>query len=115
MASWNELSKGADCGNKFEIVGWQTSAEVRDWLMRCDVFVLPSLAEGLPVSIMEAYAANLPVISTYIAGIPELVDANSGWVIPAGDENALADAMESSIRCTDEARLAKANIGFTSQ
>ena len=47
--------------------------------------VLPSFAEGLPIVIMEAFALGRPVISTYIAGIPELVDREPGWLVPAGD------------------------------
>jgi glycosyltransferase involved in cell wall biosynthesis len=56
--------------------------------------VLPSFAEGLPVVVMEAMALRRPVITTYVAGIPELVHApDHGWLVPAGDVGALADAM----------------------
>jgi glycosyltransferase involved in cell wall biosynthesis len=55
--------------------------------------LLPSFAEGLPVSIMEAFALRKPVISTYIAGIPELVDSSCGWIVPAGDVPALTAAI----------------------
>ena len=53
--------------------------------------MLPSYAEGLPVSIMEAFFLERPVISTYVAGIPELVTpGKNGWLTPAGDAEALA-------------------------
>jgi glycosyltransferase involved in cell wall biosynthesis len=56
--------------------------------------VLPSFAEGLPVVIMEALALNRPVISTYVAGIPELVEPGvCGWLVPPGSVEALAVAM----------------------
>jgi glycosyltransferase involved in cell wall biosynthesis len=56
--------------------------------------VLPSFAEGLPVSIMEAFALGRPVISTYVAGIPELVrPGENGWLVPAGNVEALAAAL----------------------
>jgi glycosyltransferase involved in cell wall biosynthesis len=56
--------------------------------------VLPSFAEGLPVVIMEAMALRRPVICTYIAGIPELVqDGKNGWLVPAGDVDALVEAI----------------------
>jgi len=60
--------------------------------------VLPSFAEGLPVVLMEALALHRPVISTYIAGIPELVEpGQSGWLIPSGSVSALAEAMTEAL------------------
>ena len=55
--------------------------------------------------IMEAFALGRPVISTYIAGIPELVDASCGWLAPAGDVPALAAAMRAALAASPE-RLA---------
>jgi colanic acid/amylovoran biosynthesis glycosyltransferase len=60
--------------------------------------VMPSFAEGLPVVIMEALALGRPVISTYIAGIPELVEAGrNGWLVPAGAVEPLAAAMAAAL------------------
>jgi glycosyltransferase involved in cell wall biosynthesis len=60
--------------------------------------VLPSFAEGLPVVIMEALALARPVISTYVAGIPELVEPGvDGWLVPPGSVDALAGAMRAAI------------------
>jgi glycosyltransferase involved in cell wall biosynthesis len=57
--------------------------------------VLPSFAEGLPMVIMEAMALGRPVVSTYVAGIPELVvPGETGWLVPAGAVEPLADAIE---------------------
>jgi glycosyltransferase involved in cell wall biosynthesis len=65
--------------------------------------VLPSFAEGLPVVIMEAMALGRPVISTFVAGIPELVQAGeNGWLVPAGDAEALADAMQACLESSTE-------------
>lgn len=76
------------------ITGWVDEARVRAELLAARVMVLPSFAEGLPVAIMEAMALKRPVISTYIAGIPELVrTGEDGIVVPAGDVAALAAAM----------------------
>jgi glycosyltransferase involved in cell wall biosynthesis len=66
--------------------------------------VLPSFAEGLPVVIMEAMVLRRPVITTFVAGIPELVRAGeSGWLIPAGDVDALADAIVDCFAADGEA------------
>src|SRR5262249_36848086 len=55
---------------------------------------LPSFAEGLPVVLMEALALGRPVVTTYIAGIPELVrPGREGWLVPAGSVEELAAAM----------------------
>jgi colanic acid/amylovoran biosynthesis glycosyltransferase len=59
-----------------------------------DVFCLPSFAEGIPVVLMEAMLTELPVVTTTIAGIPELVDADSGVLVPPGDVAAVADALQ---------------------
>lgn len=70
-----------------------------------DVFCLPSFAEGLPVVLMEAMAAELPVVTTAIAGIPELVkDRVTGLVVTAGRADLLADALET---LTTEPTLAR--------
>lgn len=76
------------------ITGWISSAQVREELLAARAMVLPSFAEGLPVVIMEAMALCRPVLTTAVAGIPELVAAGEvGWLFPAGSVDALADAM----------------------
>jgi glycosyltransferase involved in cell wall biosynthesis len=88
---------------RVEITGWIDEHEVRERLVASRCMVLPSFAEGLPVSIMEALALRRPVISTYIAGIPELVDESCGWLVPSGDVAALASALrEAAATPTDE-------------
>jgi len=82
-------------GEQIELAGWRSGADVRDALVASRALVLSSFAEGLPVVIMEALALERPVVSTTIAGIPELVrQGESGWLVPAGSVPALADALE---------------------
>lgn len=76
-----------------KLAGWQDEASVRDHLAQAQGLVLPSFAEGLPVVVMEAFAAGRPVIATAIMGVPELVTRDTGWLVPAGDPEALADAL----------------------
>ena len=87
--------------DRVRITGWISSDQVRQELLAARAMVLPSFAEGLPVVIMEALALRRPVITTYIAGIPELVSAGeNGWLIPAGSVDALAAAMEDCLSCS---------------
>ena len=76
------------------ITGWISSEQVRAELLAARALVLPSLAEGLPVVIMEALALRRPVLSTYIAGIPELIQPGvGGWLFPAGSVEAIETAI----------------------
>lgn len=81
-----------------EITGWISEQQVRDHLAQARAMVLPSFAEGLPVVIMESLAMLRPVISTVIAGIPELVrDGENGWLVSAGSVDELAHAMRQAL------------------
>ena len=92
-----------------EFVGVLPPASVAAELREADVFCLPSFAEGLPVSIMEAMAVGVPVVTTYISGIPELVvDGETGWVVPAGDDESLARALQSALTSPDRQRVVAA-------
>ena len=73
--------------------------------------VLASFAEGLPVVLMEALAMQRPVLSTYIAGIPELVDSETGWLVPSGDVEALAQALAAVLAADPETLAAKGRCG----
>jgi glycosyltransferase involved in cell wall biosynthesis len=80
------------------ITGWASGEQVRQEILAARALVLPSFAEGLPVVIMEALALGRPVISTYIAGIPELVEHGvNGWLVPAGSVDALVEAMKEAL------------------
>ena len=77
------------------ITGWISSAQVREEILAARGMVMPSFAEGLPVVIMESMALRRPVLTTYVAGIPELVrPGTDGWLFPAGSIEALTAAME---------------------
>lgn len=88
---------------RVHVTGWIGSDEVRRLITEATMIVQPSLAEGLPVVLMEAMAQGRPVISTYIAGIPELVeDGKTGWLVPAGDSETLARVMQVALDTPSE-------------
>ena len=89
------LIRSYDLSQRVRITGWLSSTQVREAILAARALVLPSFAEGLPVVLMEAMALRRPVLTTYVAGIPELVrDGESGWLFPAGCVDRLARAME---------------------
>jgi glycosyltransferase involved in cell wall biosynthesis len=68
--------------------------DVGELMAALDVFVMPSLWEGLPLALILAMGAGLPVVATAVAGIPEVVtDGETGWLVPPGDSAALARAL----------------------
>ncbi|HEY6516064.1 MAG TPA: glycosyltransferase [Steroidobacteraceae bacterium] len=110
-ATLESLIDGFQLRDRVRITGWISSAQVREELLASRAMVLPSFAEGLPVVIMEAMALHRPVLTTYVAGIPELVTpGETGWMFPAGSVDDLALAMEQCLACPDEeiARMGEA-------
>lgn len=74
--------------------GSQPKPVIARMMRAADLFVLPSRFDNLPCVVVEALASGLPVVSTTVGGIPELVDDESGRLVPPDDPSALADALE---------------------
>jgi glycosyltransferase involved in cell wall biosynthesis len=95
-------------GSKVHLLGQRN--DIANWLAAADVFVMPSLWEGLPLAILEAMLARKAIVATATSGIPEaIVNDEHGLLVPPGDAEALAAALrrvleDSSLR----ARLASA-------
>jgi glycosyltransferase involved in cell wall biosynthesis len=103
------LARRYNLQDRLRIVGWIDGRQVREEILAARALVQPSFAEGLPVVIMEAMALKRPIISTLIAGIPELVHADEhGWLVPAGDVEALVQAMRA---CLDTSTETLARMG----
>ncbi|PZX13452.1 glycosyltransferase involved in cell wall biosynthesis [Palleronia aestuarii] len=90
--------------------GYLGQAEVAEHLARADIFALPSFAEGVPVVLMEAMAARLPVVAPRVAGVPELVaDGEAGFVVPPGDPETLKVRLDTLLSDADlRARMGEA-------
>lgn len=97
------LARATGIEDRVQFTGYQSSAQVAEWLSRADVFVLPSLAEGVPIVLMEAMAAGVPVVATNVGGTGELVvDGENGFLVPP----TVTDALVSRIRqLLDDPRL----------
>jgi glycosyltransferase involved in cell wall biosynthesis len=68
--------------------------DVRNLLSIYDIFVLPSLSEGMPLALLEAMAGGVPAVATRVGGVPEVLeDGKTGLVVPPGDSRALADSI----------------------
>lgn len=98
-------------GTRVQLLGWKNAAAIREELTAARALILPSFAEGLPVVLMEALALHRPVIATWIAGVPELVDASCGWLVPAGSTHALAGAISSALGASQAALVARGAAG----
>ncbi|HYV16568.1 MAG TPA: glycosyltransferase family 4 protein [Conexibacter sp.] len=81
-------------GEAVRFAGSVGQDRIRAWFERADVFCLPSFAEGVPVVLMEAMAMELPVLTTQVMGIPELVEhERTGLLVPPGRADAVAAAL----------------------
>ncbi len=82
----------APLGAHVRFTGHLSQEAVAAEMRNCDICVLPSFAEGVPVVLMEAFASVRPVVATQVAGVGELVeDGTSGFLVPPGDADSLAE------------------------
>ncbi len=110
-ASLTRLIDHHRLASSVRLVGAKSPEEVTQMYAVHDVFCLPSFAEGLPIVLMEAMAAGIPVLTTRITGIPELVeDRESGLLVSPGDRFALTAALR-ELACSTELRLALGRSG----
>ena len=82
--------------------GELTPREVAEEMHKADAFVLPSNYENAPVVLSESLAMGLPIIASRVGGIPEMVDDESGILVPTRDEKALAEAMDEMLDNLDK-------------
>ena len=100
---------------QIKITGWASGTEVKKYVLNCRALVLSSFAEGLPVVIMEALALQRPVVSTYVAGIPELVVPGvNGWLVPSGSVEGLTAALREVLQLSTEKLQQMGQAGYLS-
>lgn len=82
--------------------GWVSGDKKIELLNWADVYILPSFNEGLPISILEAMSYGMPIISTPVGGIPEVVDEKNGILVTPGDDEEIYSAMKTYIDCKEK-------------
>jgi glycosyltransferase involved in cell wall biosynthesis len=94
LAEARRLAAELGLADRVSFEGWVDPARRAVLLAESDVYVLPSYNEGLPMSVLEAMAAGLPVITTTVGGLPELIaSGENGWLIEPGDVDAMTQAL----------------------
>jgi len=89
-----------------DLLGWVDPEELIGWYHQAHLLVLPSYYEGLPMVLLEAMACGLPIVSTRVGGIPELItEGENGILIDPGDRSALLEAL--AVLLTDPLRQAE--------
>jgi colanic acid/amylovoran biosynthesis glycosyltransferase len=89
-----KLGKEFGISQRLIFAGYVSQDGVREYLQQSDIFILPSFAEGVPVSLMEAMACGVPVLATYVGGVAELIEPErTGLLVPPADSFALSKAI----------------------
>lgn len=92
--SLEDLGRQLGISHRLVFAGYVSQDGVRNYLQQTDIFILPSFAEGVPVSLMEAMACGVPVLATYVGGVAELVvPEETGLLVPPADSRALSAAI----------------------
>jgi glycosyltransferase involved in cell wall biosynthesis len=102
------LSRELGVANDVEFIGASPHERMPELFAQAQVAVLPSLMEATSVAALEAMACGIPVVASDVGGLPEIVDASVGALVPPGDPSALADAIVAVL--TDPGRSAKGRL-----
>lgn len=100
-AEYTNLAATLGIGDKVTFSGFKPKLEVAELMRHADFFVLPSLWENSPCVLLEAIASGLPIVSTAVGGIPEMIDRETGILVPPSDENQLCNAIATMMELLD--------------
>jgi glycosyltransferase involved in cell wall biosynthesis len=96
-AEYERLTGALGLESVVRFLGMRTKDQIAILLKQADLFVLPSLAENLPVAVIEAAMSGVPILATTVGGVPEIVTEGAGRLVPPGDVQALVDGLRSML------------------
>jgi glycosyltransferase involved in cell wall biosynthesis len=98
-----QLAAELDVTGRLECPGWLDAEQMAGELRRASVFALPSHQEGVPIALLEAMSHSLPVLTTPVGGIPEVIENDrNGVMVTPGDVDAIEAALEGLLRSAAE-------------
>jgi len=97
-ADMEALAESLGVSDCVYFTGWVPQSQVRDWLQKADIFVLPSLMEGLSIALLQAMACGLPVVTSDAVGNREVVgNGQNGFLVPVRDVRVWVEALATLI------------------
>ena len=96
--SLQQLAKRLGIDQRVTFTGRLPQHQVKKWMQRAKVFVLPSVEEGMGVVLIEALASGTPVVASNVGGIPDVITSDVGILVPPKDVQALANALRDILR-----------------
>ena len=100
MARLQDITRQSGLLDRVQFLGKRS--DVPDLLQQAGFYLASSVSEGMSLAVLEAMGAGLPVITTDVGGNPEIVDSSYGYLVPAGNPRAMADAIRTLCKCQNE-------------
>lgn len=97
LESLQARARDLGLSERVRFLGRRPHNEIADWISACDVYCLPSRNEGCPNVVLEALACGRPVVATDVGGVPELIHADNGILVPSENPSALADGLRQAL------------------
>jgi glycosyltransferase involved in cell wall biosynthesis len=113
LKTYQKHAVNSGFAQRVRFLGNTPPAQVASWLAASDLFCLPSHSKGCPNAVIEALACGRPVVATEVGGIPDLIDARNGILVPPSNSNALQSALRTGLSRSWDAQAIAASFGRT--